>query len=368
MIHTQALAAIALAFVQNGATPTSSPNSGGPPNPTAPPNSATTPTKDDGWQELDRVMMIVNEEIITRRTMGRDYFLLKREHPPANDEQDQRLQNEILTSNVKEKLRVQAGQDMGLDEAQVDRQVRDQIERETEAYSGVVGLSRILEKHDVDSNEHRRDIRDHIYGKIWDDYITGQGPAPSARVSTDRYIRPGQMRFEYNICLEHPETLDLIGGKPQTVELQQILIDAQMFGGPAKSRELALQIRRRILDGEDMSQLNDQYSADKKDHGKQEPLDEASLRRGSSLASFLEGAKPGDISDVIAIKIEGHDCWRLIRLIDRSAAVVPELSDAEVQQKLTQRLQRLIDEYRRVEALKVLFRGSYVWPPQFAQH
>ena len=135
MILTQALSVIALVCVQDGAAPATSKTEA-----SKTEASKTAAPKNDDWQEMDCVMMIVNEEIITRRTMGRDYFLLKRERPPANDDEALRLQNDILTDNVKEKLRIQAGQDMGLDEAQVDRQVRDYLERETEVFSGVVGL------------------------------------------------------------------------------------------------------------------------------------------------------------------------------------------------------------------------------------
>lgn len=67
MIPAQVLAAISLALVRNGAIPWSS----------TPPTSFTN--KNDGQPGPYREMMIVNADIISRRAMGRSYFLFNRE-------------------------------------------------------------------------------------------------------------------------------------------------------------------------------------------------------------------------------------------------------------------------------------------------
>jgi hypothetical protein len=66
-------------------------------------------------------------------------------------------------------------------------------------------------------------------------------------------------------------------------------------------------------------------------------------------------------------KSKGLTYWRIVRLIELSPAVVPDLTSTEVQQKLDKRVKEDLENWRREQAFKLLYRTSYVWPAEYAQ-
>jgi hypothetical protein len=329
--------------------------------PAAGPNAA--PASDAGWRDLNRVAQIVNEEMLTSRAIVHSIVRENQRRHFANEGEAQEAETQFRLDHVKAALAVQAGQDLGLEPAQVDRRVKDYLERMKEELQGSAGMAAYLKNKDMTLLEEQDQDRDMLYARFWSNYVTGEGPVGDARQSRDRFVSPSYMRYSYRQCLEHPERLREIGGKGQEVVLQQLDIDPQSAGGPEQGRALAEELRRRIVDGEDMGDLVERYGAMKNRRGMNEPLEESRLRRfDSAVGAFLVEAKPGDVSDVMEYKRKDSMRFRIWRLVERTTAVVPDLTVFVVQKRLADRIQKDLSDWRREQAYGVLSRASYVWP------
>jgi hypothetical protein len=168
--------------------------------------------------------------------------------------------------------------------------------------------------------------------------------------------------------LSSRRNLAQIGGKPQEVVLQFLILDPRHFADLEAGRTLAEQLRERILDGEDMGQLNEQYGGMKRNGGVTDPLDETRLAQvDATLAPFLHDAVPGDLSAVIEYRNESVSTWRLVRVVDRTPGQIPEFTSPDVQKALVKSLEDGRREYRRDFAFKRLVKASYVWPAELAE-
>jgi len=317
--------------------------------------------------------MVVNEDMLTNRMLEHDVDSYRRQRAIAKEEEARALV-EFQQMRVKNMLEVQAGQDMGIDPAIVKQQVKENVEHLIrERFSGVAGLADFLQSKDLDTDTLREQFKDQIYADVWEKYITGEAPLPGGRIARDRYVRPGLMRLYYESGVRQPDGLDQIGGKQQEVVLQYLFIDEKAYGGEQKTRELLQTLRQRIVDGEDMGDICERYSAwhtAKTDRGIMQSVPESHFANlDPPIATFLTSAKPGDVSGPLPYKTaDGGRFWRIAKLVDRTAPVVPELSSPEVQQKVIQRIQEDYDQFRKAVALGQMYRGSYVWPPELSQH
>ena len=321
-----------------------------------------------GERPLERVEMIVNDDILTLRQFQRELARLRAKGVISSEADFAAAADDVRVTLVRDLLAKQAGENMGFDPALVARQVENWLQREKERFDGVVGMSKSLQEQDVDAVEHRSQVEARLYGLFWEQAITGDGPSPGARVSVDPWVRPGLLRFEYNNVVSDPEQLSALGGQPQSVTLQFLIVDPQTSGLDEKAaRRLAIDLRERILAGEDMAELNQQYGAAKRGF-QTEPLDEGRLvKTVPAIATFLAGAAPGDLSEVVELASEGRTTFRLVRLVAREAASVPALDDYDVQRRLSEAIAEQHAEARKDKAYRELIRGSYVWPPVASQ-
>jgi hypothetical protein len=181
------------------------------------------------------------------------------------------------------------------------------------------------------------------------------------------------MRYRYEECVEHPELLHEIGGRDQSVIVQQLILDPKSptVGGLDAARTLAEDLRRRILGGEDMNALVDLYGVgtSKANHGVSEPpfVESRLAKMDPQLGAFIAESKPGDLSEVQEWKIRDRDLVRIVRFVDRLPVVVPQISSLEVQKLLEKGVKTDMAEWRKEQAYSVLFRSSYVWPPKDEQ-
>ena len=339
------------------------------PAPGAPAAGTAEARPEEGWALVDRVEIVVNEDIVTRRSLMREMMLLQRKGQLTSQSNPREAEGEVRTNALKRLLAVQAGEKMGLDRALVDRQVNQFLRRQRDHFDGVVGLAEHLESRDIDAQDHRREVERDLYQLFWTNYVTGEGPATQgARISVDRYVRPGLRLFEYRNLIAQPEQLPAIGGHPQRVTVQLLYLDPGAIGVDlAAARKLAVQLRERVLDGEDMALLNDQYGASKKRSSFQpEPLDEARLKQlDPALGEFVAGAQPGDVSEVMTYATkERGEIWRIVRLVAREESAVPDIGSLDVQHRLTELYDRTLADYRLETAFGGLFRAAYVWQPE----
>ncbi|MFN0006873.1 MAG: peptidylprolyl isomerase [Planctomycetota bacterium] len=321
----------------------------------------------EGWRDFDVVLQIVNERMLTSRTLIREMGRFNKRRPITSEGEAREAEKRIRTESVTDALRIQAGEDLGTDPVQLDRQVKDIMRRMQERYQGSAGMSLYLQERDRTLYEEQELTRDILHATLWDNYITGDGSVgDGARPLRDSYVRPGYLRFTYRQCLEHPELLQVIGGSGPSVVLQQLFVDPASAGGEEAGLVLAEDLRERIVAGEDMGNLVESYDAaasNKQKRGMTEPLLESRLEDyDPAVGIFVAEAKPGDVSEPLPFKSKDKSYWRIVRLVERRASVIPPLDSIEAQTKLTERIREDLSDWRRSEGIRKLVKASYIWP------
>ncbi|MFN0245056.1 MAG: peptidylprolyl isomerase [Planctomycetota bacterium] len=333
---------------------------------------STSNASDDGWKDLDRVAMIINEEIITDREITKVLNRVRNAQPINSRAALQQAIGEIGGEQVRQKLWVQAGQDLGVEGAQIERLVDDQLDRLKERHEGAAGFSAFLQSQDLDQNQARDQLRQDIYGDVWERYVSGDGPAPGRRPSVDTYVRPGAYRFRYEQIVTEvtgaPSELARIGGRPPQIAFQLLILDPKQAPDVAEARKLADSLRARIEAGEDMTKLIQQYGVKMRNDGLIDKVDEERLAQmDRELGTFVRAAQPGQLSEVLPYKNDEVSTWRIVRLVERSDVDVPDLDRASVQKKLDEVIRADLREYRKEASFQRLLRTSYVWPPQLTK-
>lgn len=334
--------------------------------PSAPPASgAAQPARSSEWRVVDAAIVVVNEDIITIGALSRQVARRVRELNIRDDNSAvQRVWNEVATAAVSSRLKVQAGRNMGFDEAQIDRYARDDFERFTERQGGVVGLTKFLESENLPVDEFRDFRRDLIYAELWEDSITGEGVSTAARPSRDRYVRPGSLRFEYNLAGEMPGRAEAIGGHGEQIDFERVVVpfDDRDPGAQARAKDLATSLRQRALDGEDLGQLVEKSGLDKDSLQRSGSTEIATARRVYPEADrFFVSARPGEICEPILMNRRDKHGYMLLRMDARQPAEIPPLSDVGVQRKVASICQKEFDDFRKEIARRQVEARSYIW-------
>lgn len=332
------------------------------------PSAASSPAAEHdgdaaGWTTLDRVVIVVNDDIVTRGQLSGRYALALRnglERPKTQAEQDAFV-SEIAHDAIVTRLKAQAGEALGFDPAQVERIQKNDLERAIKARGGVVNFSEFLSSRGITAEDFRLMRRDFIFTELWEDAITGSGASVSSRPSSDRYVRPGLIRFEYENAKLDPALLAEIGGRAETVHFRWLLLIANDESQLPVKLNLAQQLRAQIVDGADMEGVVENYS---RVRGKDSDITTelaTALRVVPQAAAFFRTARPGDVSDPMPYRSGEARGYALYRLEDRKPSEVPPLDSLEVQQKLARRLQTDFDQQRIEAALQRAWKNSYVW-------
>lgn len=317
------------------------------------------------WQDLNGVVMIVNQDIITGRQLSKQMEEFERRNKPiTNEVEARRARSLVLTDDVKRRLSEQAGQDMGIDPKLVERRVDENMERMQEDANGVTGLSKRFEAQKTSPDEVRHLIREHLYSGVWRESVTGEGGGPQARPFRDRYVRPGLLRFYYTNVVDRPEGAAAIGGKLAKYTLQLLVVDPDELGGREKARTIVQQLRKRLADGEEAGPILAEYSKRRENI----ETDEVAIQRtDKDLAAFVKSAQPGDLSEIITLKSESGKVYLQVwRLVERTAAFKPDLAAADTQEAITKSFRRDLEDYRLNAAYRQLLRSAFVWPPEYA--
>lgn len=327
------------------------------------------PATEAEWIELDHVVLIVNQDILTYRALVRDLKAALAERPTRDKSEMQQLQSSITTRRTEELLAKQAGRDMGFDEKLVERNVADRFEGAIATNSGVVGLSNVLQAKSKTPEELRDDIRERLYGRLWIDAVTGQGAGLTERPSRDRYVRPGQLRFRYERALGEPKTLQALGGGPELVRVQTLNLDPDAHGGLEATIQLAAAHARAIAEGADMTELVREHGAVKTNDGIGEPVELARLRSvAPALGSFID-ARPSDPARwpgyVSAPTVVGEKAGKPLVQIARIHSITPprapEFGTIATQNAMSRLVQDDLDRYRLERGFSKLYRAAYVW-------
>ena len=313
------------------------------------------------WRDMDGIVYVINEEPVTLLGLQKRLRQFLKDNPGL----DQQRAREMLRDDiVRNAVGSQAGEAMGVDPNLVRRSVRDYEKRMIDSKGGVDQYSAFLIQTGQTAEETRSDIEKYVLRDMWEASRTGKGPNPQQKIVADRFIRPGTLRLTYQQFARDPRLVARIGGSSSKVELQVLEVDPVKVGGTANAEQAAAQIRARIASGAtDFDKEVPDFGLSTSRSAPTEPLDEASLAStDAELAQLVARAKEGEVLAALAPK--GKTLyWRVVRLVRRTPAQVPELGARGVQKNLRDLLQSLLDGRRLDLARKQQFESSYIWPP-----
>lgn len=315
---------------------------------------------------IEGVVATVNDDALTSSEIARharDLRERRGNRPISTPEELQQLQEFALINAALERLRTQAGEDMGLSREEVERRTNLIMQREREGV-GLVQHAQNLREAGLDSAGARENSQDFLYRVSWYYAQTGQGIGMRGRIFRDRYVRPGELRAHYD------QNQDRLRGSAEVV-LQVLEIHARAAGGLDGALAEIRSCRERYASGEaSFEQLIEEVASVRRaERGRLPPMPEAQLA-DPQVAAFVRGARPGDwprdcsepLSNGQSGGLEGY---MLVRLLERKeGAPAPDFALLDTQSKLRRELQQL-RERRAIGALEEQLVGrAHFWPGQ----
>lgn len=318
------------------------------------------PAQDDGggWLDFDGVALIINGDIVTLRELNKLLSEAKTRAPATTSQDNTELLERVAESAITKQLQTQAGEEMGIPKADVDRTIdrfladqrRGKGAEETEAWLSAGGAA--------DLGEMRRSVENELYRSFWIESQWGKS-AGGARPWRDRYVRPGQLKEAYMVNKE-------VLGDPTTFRLQFLVLATNAWGDAETAREALEGFREELLGGADMGALVEEYGAALREtRGITDWLPLGGIA-DPSVRSFCRDASEGAVSDVIEIKgpdgsIQGYQVVRIVARIEGQPA--PPFIDGDLQANLAKRLQDSWDNTRLTRASDELWRSAFIRGP-----
>lgn len=305
---------------------------------------------------LDGVAMQAGESLITLSELQRakDRVMARAN---VKREEEAQLTRRLLRQLWDIRLEEQMGQELGLDPEAVERQTRAFLARERHDK----GLDLFLEEvaqGGQDALEAEGDAARDMYRRLWEYSKTGTAAA-GRRATVDRFLRPGELRFLYT------DKLDELA--PTLVQLQILVVSTRAAGNAEQARQTCEDARERVLEGEDMAALVDEFGASLRDtHGLLQYAP-AAMIPDPGLRAFAQRAEIGELSVVEPLvdprtgQRDPELGFQLVRLADRRESPQLLFDDQRVQHTLRQvsndsQRERILERERAR-----LRRESYSW-------
>jgi len=312
----------------------------------------------EGWQIVDGVICQTGDRVITWSAVQRRIDAM--DPAPTSPEELLRARDHELGGLRLWSLMSQAGEDMGVDPAQIRSIVGREQERRRQA-EGVIGLSNEARDRGIDPRESAGDTVEYLYRVLWQNERLGE-MVMGRRPFRDVYVRPGTLRALY--WLQENEAKRK-WGTPDQVRLQILAVQAAAVGGPEQAESFAEELRERARAGEDFGELVTLFGAKMRETQGLVPdwLEPARLL-DERLREFGLGAEVGDVSEIFPWREEdelvGYEFFRLHERQDGDPP--PPFAHREVQNWLRQRYNR---EWERTLLLGIdgpaLDAGAYQW-------
>lgn len=262
------------------------------------------PTTLDGQQVVDKIVAIVDDDIILQSELLQYSlnlaFQLKVD-PRVDQQRFEELQSDILNNMINQKIFLTKAEEdtIEVNEREVDNMLEQQI---THMVSQIGSEAKLEEYMGAPIHKIKRDFRDDVRDNLKVESLKAQ------------FIRGVQItRREVN---EFYDTMkDSLPNFKETVDISHILItEKPSDAADQKAVATAMELRTRLISGEDFVELAKLYS---EDPGSRERGGELGFfTRGEFIKEFEEAAfnlKPDEISNVVKTEHGYH----IIKLIDR---------------------------------------------------
>ena len=315
-------------------------------------------------QLVDRVEVIVNDEILTYRQVLKAAAQRIPEGVSPTARQLVELRRMVGNELVDEHLKVQGGIDMGFEEDVVKRIVANNTHRRIGTAGGVIKMADELDSGGSSLFEQEKRLRRNLYRFSWERAVTGSNVGVSGRAYRDRYVRPGQLKLRYERLENGQLGAEAIKGTSARYHLQEHIFRIHDEKDSEASRLRAEEMRERLRGNLGFTEAV-RISPDPPENDGMLPiLSGADLmqRRETEIAAFAISAKPGEVSRPIPIllgrRIAG---WRLIKLLDSDAPLLPIFDVPRTQTLLRSSIQDEGDDYWRSKGLEGLNQGAFIW-------
>lgn len=313
---------------------------------------------------VDRVEVIVNDEILTyRQVMATAARSIPAGATPT-PRQLADLRTQVGHDLIDERLAVQGGIDMGFEEEAVNRVVAGTTDRLVGSAGGVVQMADNLDGEGVSLSDQENELRRNLYRFSWERAITGANVGVAGRPFRDRYVRPGRLKLRYELLGAGQLGAEQISGTSGRYHLQEISfpIHGEEGGEPARLR--AEIVHRNLEGGLEFAAAVQSSDQPGPNDGLLPPMTGAELARsgGPDVLGFALSAAKGEVSQPMPILRGGRLAgWRLMKLVDTEAPLLPIFELARTQNLLRRMMQTEADDYRREAGLKALNSGAYIW-------
>jgi hypothetical protein len=295
---------------------------------------------------LDCVAAQAGDATITLSELNRANDRLLKSQPVSTQEEAQRLAVQGMLELLTARLEAQAGEDMGLDAAQISQQIRLTLEEERER----VGLAKYTEQLSGEGRDALRaeqDRAEELYRLLWRREKLGYSVA-GRRPSVDSYIRPGELR---TLFAESRAALSSI-----RVRLQWLIVTSAAAGSEEEAQLLCEELRSRVLAGEDLGDLIEEHGVEFRETRGLTPWVRALGIPDQALRAFAESAELDELSEVMPLVDQNGVPdpslgFQLARLHDREAGEEVRFEDPELQRRLrvlfsNERTKRVLDRER----------------------
>jgi hypothetical protein len=316
---------------------------------------------------VDRVEVIVNDEILTFRQVMGTAALSIPDGSTLTANQLAELHRKVGLDLIDERLQVQGGIDMGFEEEAVMRVIADSTDRQIGSAGGVIQMAEELDENGISLFEQESRLRRNLYRFSWDRAITGANVGVSGRAYRDRHVRPGQLKLRYALLENGQPGAQTIQGTAARYHLQELIFPIPEGQTESETtRVRAEEVRKSLLEGLDFTTAVRGSSNPSENDGLLPPLTSEQLVRngGPEIAAFAISAEAGQISRPMPVLIGRSIAgWRLMKLIDSDAPLLPIFEAPKTQTLLRKAIQADSDNYLRSEGLKSLNQGAYIWFP-----
>ena len=279
---------------------------------------------------LDGVAVQAGEHLVTLSEFERVLKRYGERSKPSNRAEAARLQKTALRDLWTLRLESQAGADLGLDPAQIERISKLNIEadREKKGLQGYLAQVR-ADGRDALADESNR--QQEILRYMWEYSAMGNSFA-GRRATRDSTIRPGALRDLYE------ENKDRMA--PVTVQLRWLIVSSASAGGPDAARLLCEDVRKRVLAGEDFALLIEEYGSQLLEERGLTPFVVPQALSDPAMAEFATKAEVMELSEVLPLIDPqtgqtapefGYGC---AELHERRSPPVPTFDSPETQRTL----------------------------------
>ena len=313
---------------------------------------ATGPLQDseESWTLVNGVAIQAGNRLVTLGELDR---ILKaeaaRNQIARTDPRYNQLAAQIVREYAELQLEPQAGEDLGMDPAQVELVVSRNLEDQRRD-RGSSGFAELLDQQGQTLQEVRDAQVNQTWRDIWRMTETGSRALPE-RPIRDSFVRPGELRSIYR---ENKDALE-----PDIVELQLLGAPVRSYGGEEGGRAFLEELRQRALDGEDFGMLVEQNGEIQRDRqGLLDPVPVPQL--AEPLRSFAAGAAQGEVGPVLLFEL-GEPVLLIPYVFRKVDNEPPPFDDELTQAGLRERFRSIREEDILRTGRQRLKRKAFVW-------